>query len=247
MQSPYYGQGPQADSQPPDYYPMASQPAKKRKKNKKRKNGSGGSPRGPQIRVQKRPKSGGMNPAFYDFDTQNDLHPSATFNKWKYPWLYRPPYVGNGNDPFDDDEEEGETEVNIRFFNNFSRMGPFGGLSRVGGTATLVVSLAFLIISNVSLAATVIAHGLSSLLRNLSQNPERNRLTSRKRETTPSPQARHRSMPANLLLADLTAEDIQASANETFLAHSDDANTTTTMKPTVLDERIRLFGNIWKQ
>lgn len=146
---------------PPDYY--AERPRKKNKNKKKN----------PSLKVNKRPRNAygqqpssqasNVNPAFYNYNSNTDLQPSATFHKWKYPWLYRPD---------DEDEEEGETEVNIRFFNNFSRMGPFGTVARAGGGATLVVSLIFLILSNFSLAATVIAHGVSSFLRQFA-SPEK--------------------------------------------------------------------------
>lgn len=130
--------------------PRPRRPKKKRKKEK-----SDGS-KNPVIRVQKRPRQ-----QFYEHNSPNDLQSSATLHKWKYPWLYRPPYDD------DDDEEEGETEINLRFFNNFSRMGPLGGIARSAAPATFIISLAFLILSNISLAATVIVHGVSSFLRNL--------------------------------------------------------------------------------
>lgn len=136
---------------------------KRRKKSKRPK----GSPRSPQIKMQKRPR-GNSRQQMHETDSQQDLQPSATFHKYKYPW-YRPD---------DEDEEEGETELNIRFFNNFSRMGPLGGLARVGGTATVIMSLVFLIVSNFSLAATVIAHGIAGIMRNLGQGPERTKVTS---------------------------------------------------------------------
>ena len=131
------------------------------RRNKKRPKASA-SQKSPVVKVQKRPRVSHNGQTFYD--TPNELQPSATFHKWKYPWLYRPPWDE------DDDEEEGETEINLRFFNNFSRMGPLGGVARMAAPATLIVSLAFLILSNVSLAATVIVHGVSSVLRSLSQN-----------------------------------------------------------------------------
>lgn len=189
----------QMTSEQADYSAYGAPPPKKRKKNgnKKKKTGAQGgngphgghgghgSSRSPQIRVQKKPRLSSGNPAFYDFNSPTDLESSGTLHKWKYPWLY----ANRPND--DDEEEEGETEVNIRFFNNFSRMGPFGNIGRVGGTATLFVSLAFLIISNISLAFTVVAHGVSAFLRNSSAQPnqqgnypDRNR----KREHTLSPQ-----------------------------------------------------------
>lgn len=144
---------------PTAVYAYGAPPRKRPKKKGKRPNKYDGS-KGPIVRVQKRPRVSHNGQQFYDMNSPNDMQPSATLHKWKYPWLY--------ND--DDDEEEGETEINLRFFNNFSRMGPLGGLARSVAPATFIVSLAFLILSNISLAATVIVHGISSFLRNFSQN-----------------------------------------------------------------------------
>jgi hypothetical protein len=135
----------------------ASNPRRKSKKKRKKSSDKNDGSRNPVVRVQKRPRQ-----QFYEHNSPNDLEPSATFHKWKYPWLYRPPYDD------DEDEEEGETEINLRFFNNFSRMGPLGGIARSAAPATFIISLAFLILSNISLAATVIVHGISSFLRNMS-------------------------------------------------------------------------------
>lgn len=161
---------------PPNELMMSSPTAllsnrpKRKVANKKRRQESpdvsGGSypPRRPEVKVRKRPRvSIGNRPYRYEVAPSSqgskDLQPSETFHKWKYakyPWL-RPDY--------EDDEEEGETEINLRFFNNFSRAGPFAGVARVAAPTALVASLAFLILSNISLAATIIVHVISTFLR----------------------------------------------------------------------------------
>lgn len=218
---------------------------RKRKKSKKRNkhgvNGPSGHSKQPQIRVAKRPRAGTGNPGFYDVNSQNDLEPSATFHKWKYPWLYGP-NAGAFRPGDEDEEEEGETEVNIRFFNNFSRMGPFGQLTRAGGTATLVVSLAFLIISNISLAATVIAHGISSFLRNHG-SPDRTKTIVRKRETTAMPAAQKGSDDLSFYSSSANLDSRSSLANDT----SSITTTSTTIAPgTDLNEKIKSFGREWE-
>lgn len=150
------------------YYqtPDDFQPTTKRSKNKKkkkpnkyptgRKKNNRKSSR-PIIQVNRSPYLADSS-RLHEINSPHDLQSSSTFHKFK------PGY-------YDDDEEEGETEVNIRFFNNFSRMGPFAGVARTGGAVALVVSLAFLILSNVSLATTLIAHGIYNYLRNTSDEP----------------------------------------------------------------------------
>ena len=120
----------------------------------------------PLVRVQKkaRQRGGGggggqRGQKFREHNASTDLQPAATLHKLKHPWLYQD----------DEEEEDGETEINLRFFNNFSRMGPFGGVGRVVGPASMFASIGFLILSNISLAATIIVHGIAALLRNMSQ------------------------------------------------------------------------------
>lgn len=117
----------------------------------------------PLIQVNRNPyMSDGSQ--LHEINSHQDLQTSPTFLKWKRPFYD------------EDDGEEGETEVNIRFFNNFSRMGPLSGIARAGGAVALVASLAFLILSNVSLATTLIAHGIYNFLKNTSDDPiHRNR------------------------------------------------------------------------
>lgn len=154
--------------QTPSEFSPTTLPSTRNKKNKSSK-GQNGSKRNtkkssrPLIHVKKNPLASESN-RMHEVSSPNDLQPSSTFHKWKRPF-------------YDEDEgEEGETEVNIRFFNNFSRMGPFAGIARTSGAVALVVSLAFLVISNVSLATTLIAHGIYNLLRNQSDDPmNRNR------------------------------------------------------------------------
>lgn len=237
-----YGPGSPDSLQSADnnYQQYDQPPNRKRKKNKKRKSGS----KQPQIRVAKKPRTGSGNPGFYDANSQNDLEPSATFHKWKYPWLYGP---NAGFRPDDDEEEEGETEVNIRFFNNFSRMGPFGQLTRAGGTATLVVSLAFLIISNISLAATVIAHGISSFLRNHGA-PDRTKNVVRKRETTNQPDPQKALKVLNLFShSNLGSLRFRAKTSSTTTTTTTTTSTTTTAPPSIdLNEKIKSFGREWE-
>lgn len=235
-----------------DQMPQQRKRKKSKKRNKNGANGAGGSSKQPQIRVAKRPRTGTGNPGFYDVNSQNDLEPSATFHKWKYPWLYGP-NAGAFRPGDEDEEEEGETEVNIRFFNNFSRMGPFGQLTRAGGTATLVVSLAFLIISNISLAATVIAHGISSFLRNHSA-PDRTKTIVRKRETTAMPAAQKGSVDLSFYSSSILDNNNSLRSSSTAITTKTTNTTTgsstttsTTMAPsTELDEKIKSFGREWE-
>lgn len=114
-----------------------------------------------------------------------DLQPADTFIKYKYPY---PP-------PFDeDDEDSGETEVNIRLFNNFSRVGALTPFARGGVSALLVMSFAFLVISNISLAATVIAYALSSL-RNSRFNQQQQQQYSHSNNNRPNSNRTSRAMP----------------------------------------------------
>lgn len=230
------------------YYGQPHHGKKKRNKNKGSAGSRDKSNKRPQVRVSKRPRAGSAsNQAYHDIDSPNDLQTSATLHKWKYPWLYRPPF------DYDDDEEEGETEVNIRFFNNFSRLGPLGGLARSAGPATLVVSLIFLLLSNISLAATVIVHGISSFLRNMQGGGGGDR-----RGPYPATVGLHK--PAR---SDLTGELMQpmgiiraltsgfksskvlksskAKSNSTTRAPS----STTSVAP--LDEKIKSFGHVYNQ
>lgn len=55
----------------------------------------------------------------------------------------------------EDDDDDDEADVNVRLLTR---------ASRATSPASLLISLAFLILSNVSLAATVIAHGISAIL-----------------------------------------------------------------------------------
>lgn len=144
--------------------PMYASYPKRRSKKKRKKSDKSDGVKSPTVRIAKRPRAGPQQ-QFYEHNSPTDLQPSATFHRWKYPWLYR---------PYDDDEdeEEGETEINLRFFNNFSRMGPFQGIARSAAPVTFIISLVFLILSNVSLAATVIVHGISTFLRSLSSQQQ---------------------------------------------------------------------------
>lgn len=204
-------------------------PRKRSKKKHKKPNGTGA--KGPLIRVQKKPRLSHNGQSFYDINSPTDMQPSATFHKYKYPWLY--------ND--EDDEEEGETEINLRFFNNFSRMGPLGGVARTVAPATFIVSLGFLILSNISLAATVIIHGISQFLKNFSQGQSPASSTSSPGQTT------------NKLVTSRLAKILDFDhRNSTMTAMA--TTTTTTRQPqsksdhskdTYLDHKIRSLSESW--
>lgn len=132
------------------YGPPPKGAKRKHKRGSERKKGR------PQMYIN--PKQSAPGAGFYDINSGHDLQPAQTFHK------YRRPYNED-----DEEEQEGETEFNVRFFNNFSRLGPMSRLARYGGGFALFVSLAFLVLSNVSLAATLIAHGVDSFLRNPAQ------------------------------------------------------------------------------
>lgn len=204
----------QVQESPAEWYGPPPLPSGgRRMKNKSKR--ARGSPRRPQVKLQKRPRSSLAGQAMHEVDSPHDHQPSATFHKYKYPW-YRPD---------DEDEEEGETELNIRFFNNFSRMGPLGGIARAGGAATVIMSLVFLIVSNFSLAATVIAHGIAGILRNLGQAaPDKvNKPSSREGKQI-------------------------GGSSEIAAAHQrpEQRAIATTKQPTKLDDRIRVLGEKWR-
>lgn len=95
------------------------------------------------VRKRKKGKKVKLSPA-------TDLEASNTIHHLSH--LY-----GDEDDDDDDDDDGTDVNVNLRGF-RVSRSG------RQPNTASLLVSLAFLLLSNVSLAATVIAHGISALL-----------------------------------------------------------------------------------
>lgn len=162
-----YHQHPLATINPQDSQlePIYSTNPKRRQKKKRKRTDRPDGGKSPIVRYATKKPRAGAQQQFYEHNSPTDLQPSATFHKWKYPWLYRPP-------DDDEDEEEGETEINLRFFNNFSRMGPFQGLARTAAPATFIISFIFLILSNVSLAFTIIVHGISSFLRSISQHQQ---------------------------------------------------------------------------
>lgn len=76
-------------------------------------------------------------------DSSSDLQPANTVHHVKQ-------LLGQ-----DDDDEDDDADVNVRLLTR---------ASRATSPASMLISLAFLILSNVSLAATVIAHGISAFL-----------------------------------------------------------------------------------
>jgi len=221
--------------------------APRRRPTKKRaKKSPGHSLAGPVVRVQKRPRQSSGPAKFHQHNSPTDLQTAGTIHKWKYPWLYQD----------DEDEEEGETEINLRFFNNFSRMGPFGGLARSIAPASIFVSVVFLILSNISLAATIIVHGVAALLRNLAQNTASSPSTSSLGHNGPKfslgREARLLDFhPPSANATELTSHTQSNSLNNQHKSHSPTNNQTQLRelrrrkRATRLDYSIRLFSANW--
>lgn len=158
-----------------------------------------------------------LNQQFYDHDSPMDLQTSATFPliKYKYPYPpYRRPF-----DDYDDDEEEEETEINVRHYN--SRLGQ-QGLTRIGSMTTICVSIAFLIISNLSLAMSLIAHSASAFIRHFGIEPNNDR---RKHHAT-TRRKRDISDFNGLILNGTSKTSTRKDLGSLFINRYDDKNTT---------------------
>lgn len=187
---------------------------------------------------------------FHEIHSSQDLMPLDTFRK------FRRPLAANQDD---EEEEDGETELNLRFFNNFSRMGPFSGLQKSGGVLALVISLAFLILSNVSLATTLIAHGIYNYLRQSNDEPS---LDSNRRLFRPwtkflpakRPSQVHKNSHGSNTVAAATKieptmqyQPSSSSPITTTSAPPPPTTTVTTLAPnkTLLDQKIESYGDNW--